>query len=781
MNFKKITETDLLNRGVLGLPDTPGLTTRDMQAKFDELVREVMVPKFNALMDELSVIANINEVTQTVKNTETSIPTGKAVTGYVADTQKNMALVPVFKSKGEFPEKGDTNRIYIDDTVSPRLLYTWSAEEGYVLTGGEGSSLIILPLTYAEYVALPEEEKMRDDVIYEITDRDYGVRFGESDISKIGDGSVTGAISELDYSKADASKKTNALDVEDVAYTSDIPEDADDGDAKISMIGGTTKKSKNLIPYPYRSASFEGSGITWTVKDDGTVTANGTATAKTEFFISHRTLSGLTFPKGDYVLSGCPSGGASTKYFIGVMATVNGSASDRGYDYGSGLNVSVDGTETGFGIILTILSGVTVSNLVFKPMLRLATDTDDTYEPYFAGLRSAPVTEVESVGVNIFGGDALADKLVEVASATKNESEGTVTFSASKVSGKIIVEGFFKENTQYTLMFCGMNTKEGGSRVNLFFEYTDGTRSGTLQFPEANEASYFVYTTSADKTLRYIMGSNQAASTILYYDQCGIFEGALTIDDFKPYVAHTLPIPDAVQALDGYGDGISDTVYNYVDWEKKQYVKRVGKVDMGTLSSWKYNTSYTYPHFHAGVPSDNINFESTDKILLCEKYKTTGGKAYATFRGSDYDGYICNLTNQGTGTRIALQDSAYTDVETFKNAMSGVMLYVKVEVLPKISDKAFAMVMATGIAMIDNKPELIGDILKNDMVSALLSEKNGLYQVDALKNALVETVNQYGELKIKIPGIKFLSPEEKELTFSAQDINVIYDYMTGAR
>ena len=112
---------------------------------------------------------------------------------------------------------------------------------------------------------------------------------------------------------------------------------------------------------------------------------------------------------------------------------------------------------------------------------------------------------------------------------------------------------------------------------------------------------------------------------------------------------------------------------------------------------------------------------------------------------------------------------------------SGFTKYVKLEVLPKIPDKTFAMIMATGIAMIDNKPELIDGILKNDMVSALLSENNGMYQVDTLKNALVETVNQYGELKIKIPGIKFISPEEKEFSFSAQDIGRMYEYMTGAR
>ena len=52
--FSKITEADLNNKGVSGLPDTPNLSTSEMQAKFDELSKDVIVPKFNNLVEELS-------------------------------------------------------------------------------------------------------------------------------------------------------------------------------------------------------------------------------------------------------------------------------------------------------------------------------------------------------------------------------------------------------------------------------------------------------------------------------------------------------------------------------------------------------------------------------------------------------------------------------------------------------------------------------------------------------------------------------------------------------
>lgn len=53
MGFSKITDADILNKGVVGLPDTPNLTATEMQDKLDELVIDVIIPKFNALIDEM--------------------------------------------------------------------------------------------------------------------------------------------------------------------------------------------------------------------------------------------------------------------------------------------------------------------------------------------------------------------------------------------------------------------------------------------------------------------------------------------------------------------------------------------------------------------------------------------------------------------------------------------------------------------------------------------------------------------------------------------------------
>lgn len=53
MAFDRITDGDLLGKGNIGRPDTPGVDTAEMQRILDELPREVIVPALNRLADQL--------------------------------------------------------------------------------------------------------------------------------------------------------------------------------------------------------------------------------------------------------------------------------------------------------------------------------------------------------------------------------------------------------------------------------------------------------------------------------------------------------------------------------------------------------------------------------------------------------------------------------------------------------------------------------------------------------------------------------------------------------
>lgn len=70
MALTKIETGDLTGKGVQGQPDVPGLSAADMQTKVEEIVRDVVIPKFNAnaenTYDKTEVDANIDQKMQAI-------------------------------------------------------------------------------------------------------------------------------------------------------------------------------------------------------------------------------------------------------------------------------------------------------------------------------------------------------------------------------------------------------------------------------------------------------------------------------------------------------------------------------------------------------------------------------------------------------------------------------------------------------------------------------------------------------------------------------------------
>ena len=146
-------------------------------------------------------------------------------------------------------------------------------------------------------------------------------------------------------------------------------------DEVVRTLGYT--KSYNLIPYPHYSTTFSQNGIDWTDNGDGTVTANGTATAETTYFVKYRTVNPLPINEGEYILSGCPRGGSSSGYNVFIGNTVDSALNVLATDYGESVEFTTEDTE--IGIFCKINSGVTVNNIVFKPMI---SKEGGEYKPY---------------------------------------------------------------------------------------------------------------------------------------------------------------------------------------------------------------------------------------------------------------------------------------------------------------------------------------------------------------------------------------------------------------
>ena len=128
-------------------------------------------------------------------------------------------------------------------------------------------------------------------------------------------------------------------------------------------------------------------GITFAVNSDGTVTANGAATSNVFLDVK----KDIYLEKGkSYILNGCPANGTSTTYFMYLDGK-------NSRDYGEGVSYAEqDGSTT--KITIAIRSGVKVDNLVFKPMLRYAEITDDTFQPFCESVVTPTGFKLNAIG-----------------------------------------------------------------------------------------------------------------------------------------------------------------------------------------------------------------------------------------------------------------------------------------------------------------------------------------------------------------------------------------------
>ena len=235
-----------------------------------------------------------------------------------------------------------------------------------------------------------------------------------------------------------------------------------------------------------------------------------------------------------------------------------------------------DGTKP-CGLILATTTGVTEAGLArMDPQLEYGTSFTG-YEPYSGGLASPrpdwpqEIVSVDDPSVkitakNLLGGDDFQQSLSEDSAITFDEDEHGryARWSASAGASSInLVKGVhFKENTSYTFIFAANCTREARP-WNITGYYTDRV-SIDLKPVEAFDGTtiqVFAITTSASKTVEGIYRVNNGGATYLYYDYCGVFEGAITVDDYVAYLGHTAQLLPEGTSLRSLPDGTKDELY----------------------------------------------------------------------------------------------------------------------------------------------------------------------------------------------------------------------------
>lgn len=114
---------------------------------------------------------------------------------------------------------------------------------------------------------------------------------------------------------------------------------------------------------------------------------------------------------------------------------------------------------------------------------------------------------------------------------------------------------------------------------------------------------------------------------------------------------------------------------------------------------------------------------------------------------------------------------------TKKELLTGVVKFVKNEVIPHIGDRSLKMVVSAGLYAIDAKPDIVDSFFSNPLIATILQVEDGKYDTELVFKVLDDLVAEYGGIPITIPPIKFITTTENTLTFRSGDIARLKEYV----
>ena len=362
-------------------------------------------------------------------------------------------------------------------------------------------------------------------------------------------------------------------------------------------------------------------GITFTVNSDISITANGTSTGYSDLYFLYNE-NPMTLPKGTYTFSGCPSGGDdSTYYSLLLYKNDDGKFIRLAVDYGKGVTFTIDKNEQ-VSSLVRVVNGATVNNLVFKPMVRLASITDDTYEQYVGGEASpnpsypqdiVSVADdgnlvVKSNGKNLLKNIATSQTINGV-TFTVNSDKSITANGTATTNTILVISEFMPDLPDGDLIFSGCPS--GGSLSTYYMQYSNYVNYAYTDMGEGVHINKFDYRKYTTTICLIKIFSGVTVNNIIFKPMIRL----ASIDDatYEPHQATTATIPiNSLRGIKVSSGGnfadetgqqwVCDTLEKYADGSGKLVqrivectIKDYGVVRISADANWYDNEkSYSY-------------------------------------------------------------------------------------------------------------------------------------------------------------------------------------------
>lgn len=114
---------------------------------------------------------------------------------------------------------------------------------------------------------------------------------------------------------------------------------------------------------------------------------------------------------------------------------------------------------------------------------------------------------------------------------------------------------------------------------------------------------------------------------------------------------------------------------------------------------------------------------------------------------------------------------------TKKQLVNGVVKFINDDLIPQIGDRNTKFVLAMAKDSLKENDDLADDFLHSPMVSSLVKEEDGMYDISHFSSILKGVLTEYNSFPVTIPKIPLFSPIEKVLKITSEDVDKLMKYV----
>lgn len=430
---------------------------------------------------------------------------------------------------------------------------------------------------------------------------------------------------------------------------------------------------ENQLLYNNFSSPLERNGITFTRNNDGSVTVNGTSTARAA--CSLNTVKQNATPRHKYLILGCPSDASLSTFYIAVVFYQNTTYKTSAYATKDTVyaltNEEVD--KLVVEIVGAESSGQTVTNKKFTPQiidltLAFGSSVADLIYSMEQATAGSGIAYLKSLGLLKDGYEAYNTGTMASSQPVSRVVRGKNLLNKSNLEkGNYNSENFdlasagsdvYRSIKVYVK--AGTYTYSWGKNITMSRLVKDGVMSTALPI---NINTYTV-TVNADGYLGISWRDATSSSIPWEYDTPIQLEIGSTATDYEPYKEVTYPLGS--DTLRGLLTVVNNKIVANGDVKTSDGVitRKSPEIDLGSLTYTRSNASGTtdYYFFHA-----QISDMKTHSDVLTSKYAYNPSGNTTAMADKD-------IITGSQNNYIYIRDDSYTDATTFKTAMNGVKL-----------------------------------------------------------------------------------------------------------